>query len=141
MNQLHSLATRYSKMDRRNFIKKSGSLALFAGTLTFHSSVAQTSPAEKLLSTLNNRQSAVLIGLAARDNIDRSLQSTNLQSLILSDLKLTTSDLNLISKANLANLLVQQNIVDFDLNRIVNTKGWILGLTEVRMCVLAAQYY
>lgn len=82
-----------------------------------------------------------MIGLAARDNIDRSLQSTNLQSLILSDLKLTTSDLNLISKANLANLLVQQNIIDFDLNRIVNTKGWILGLTEVRMCVLAAQYY
>ena len=140
MNQSHSLDTLYSKMDRRNFIKKSCSLTIFASTFTYHNIVAQTSPTEKLLSILNNRQSAVLIGLAVRDNIGYSLQSTDLLSLILSDINLTIADLNLISKASLANLLVQQNATDFDLNRIINAKGWMLGLTEARLCVLAAQY-
>ncbi len=141
MKYLNSLDTPCpTDISKRYFIKKSCSVAVFASTFTYHSVIAQTSATEKLLSTLNNKHSAVLIGLAVLDKIDYSLQSTMIENLIMNDLNLTNSDLNLISKTKLAKLFVQQNSVDFDLNRIVSAKGWMLGLTEARLCALAAQY-
>jgi len=139
MTRLPSPETNTPNISRRSFIKKS-SITFFANTITYNHVRAQISPAEKLLSVLNNRQSAVSIGLVIFDDIGYSIQSIKLLDLVLNDLNLTFVDLNLISKIDLSQLLLQQNAIDFDLDRIVIAEGWRLGLTEARLCALAAQY-
>jgi len=129
---------------RRNFIQSSVSFAIAASTLNISTVAlaAQHSHEDKILSLVNNKLSAISIGRRILSSSHKSdLQFTSPLVSIMNDLDLTEDFLNSTTKANLSTRFNQQNALDFDQDRIINVNGWIIGLTEARLCVLATQKY
>jgi len=130
------------KINRRVFLYTSISLALSGSVALLDSSrtVPLISTEEKLLSILNDKSSAIIIGKAIL-NKPNNLEETNLINLILDLFDLSYASINTISKSDLATRFCFQVQNDFDKDNIVSVLGWRLGLTETLLCVLAAKTY
>jgi len=129
---------------RRSFIRSSLSFAIAASTLNISTVAlaAQHSHEDKILSLVNNKLSAISIGRLILSSPHKSnLQFTSPLVSIMNDLDLTVDSLNSTTKATLSTRFNQQNARDFDQDRIINVNGWVIGLTEARLCVLATQKY
>ena len=126
---------------RRDFIHTGISLAIagsiFPISVIAAQQISEESLEEKLLSILNNRSSAIQIGLAILNAPDSKLQLSNLINSIMDNLKLSSTSLASMTKIELSERLRQQTVSDFDSGRMVNAGGWSLGRTEAQLCVLA----
>jgi len=132
--------THLPNMSRRGFLHASLgiTLALTSGNIyAINGGLFKQSPEDKLLSILNN-QSSISVGQLILKESNLDLPAPKLLTSILSNLNLSLDTLTLITKKELSTRLQQQTTNDFDSGHIVNVSGWVIGLTEAKLCMLAA---
>jgi hypothetical protein len=137
------LTARDGSMKRRQLLTAFGlwgvSWAAFSTpALAWLQSAARPNRAERLLTALGRPESAAVVGrryLAAHpQEADRSWLATQLDA----DLRCQDCDPLQADGPALRAGLSRQIRTDFARSRVVRVEGWVLSLTEARLCALAA---
>jgi hypothetical protein len=123
---------------RRDVIASAAIMA--AGSLAIGTSApAKATTAEQaILSILHHREAASQIGYAALETLPAFRNQPLLLADILGDLGLDQESVLRLDQAEIGARLIQRIHDEFASQRTVMLDGWILSLTETRLCALAA---
>jgi len=130
-----------ASLNRRSFLRTSVciSLTIASGNILASSDVSiEQLSKTKLISILNVNSSITIGQVILEDPKHRHEFSSPLPS-VMNKLDISSDSLSSITRKELSTRLKQQTIRDFDIGHIVNVSGWVLGHTEAKLCVLAAQ--
>ena len=94
--------------------------------------------ASKLANFYADKQSAKIIGLEYLRSVPSEANAGLLIDLICSFAREQRAEFAQADKQKLRELLLLRQHQDFELERVVNVRGWILSKTECRLCGLAA---
>jgi hypothetical protein len=137
------LAARDGSMDRRQLLTAFGLWGVFwaacpTPALAWRQSAARPDRAERLLTALGRPESAAVVGrryLAAHpQEADRASLAAQLDA----DLRCQDCDPLQADRPALRAGLSRQIRIDFARSRVVRVEGWVLSVTEARLCALAA---
>jgi hypothetical protein len=92
----------------------------------------------KLGSFFSHKESATKVGLEYLKSTPMEADIYLLSNLICSSNEEHRAKLLHADSRKLRELLRQRLCLDFEQDRIVNVQGWILAVTEARLCALAA---
>ena len=134
------------KITRRDFLTGSlfacGLFAINDSVLLADNSDEIRELEEKLLRLLEHRESAKVIGLEYLKLFPGEDNKEKLLSSIYTSLKDQSSvALNKTTSPRLNELLRTCRQKDFEKGRVVELRGWLLSVTEVRLCALAGLRY
>ncbi len=91
----------------------------------------------KLVDLLKHRESAKRIGSAYIRITSGEANANKLASQILSDLAYHQQELDKVSPADLRERIRWRTRQDFEDGRVIKLHGWIVSVTEIRICVLS----
>ena len=94
--------------------------------------------AAKLASFYVDKESAKIVGLEYLRSVPAEAKVAFLVDLICSVDRAKHAELAQADKHKLKELLVLRQRQDFEHERVINVRGWILSETECRLCALAA---
>jgi hypothetical protein len=92
----------------------------------------------KLIALLRHKDSARLIGLEYLRSVPSEADAKVLVDSISSGFATGQKDLHTANPARLCNLLQRRIQQDFDEEHIIRLQGWLLSVTEARLCALVA---
>ena len=101
-------------------------------------SYPQESLEAKLTGVFVHKESAVFIGQKFLQNVPNEANITLLVDLIGLRQPDWRSRLARCDKKELQRIIIQQQKLDFEYDRIETIEGWVLSKTEVRLCAIAS---
>lgn len=131
--------------ERRAFLV--GLLSLGAAALPSISAASQKcltngifgySPSALLAQTLQNRESASVVGRAYLAGISRVPGVEELEQLILSSAGISAKEVQSMGHDKLHEQLLRRVQLDFREHQTVKVNGWVLSVTEARLAALVA---
>jgi hypothetical protein len=118
---------------RRNFAVLIAGVAAWPGSAVAGSS---KSPQSMLLSLFEHSQSACAIGALCLNSLPPGQTARALTEAIVAAAALDAQSLK--SRPAIKQRIAEQVARDFSEGAVVNVDGWMLSLTETRLCALAA---
>lgn len=130
-----------ASIKRRSFLSGVGYLSLFGFmqlVWPFRYNVKARSLAKKLANFHVDKESAKIVGLAYLRSVPSEAKVDVLIDLISSLDVAQRAELAHADEDELKEILLRRQRQDFEHERVVNIRGWILSETECRLCALAA---
>lgn len=99
---------------------------------------ASPSPSERLAGLLRHEESARIVGREYLRVVPAEASRRVLTSRVVERLPGGPRTVDTVSDGRLYELLLRSTLQDFEEERIVELRGWVLSRTEARLCALAA---
>jgi hypothetical protein len=129
------------KMRRRTFLLGAAGLGLSLSWRSLGSWPflgASPSRSERLARLLNHEESARIVGREYLRLVPAEASRRVLTSRVVERLPCGFRTMDAVSDDRLHELLLRGTLEDFEEERIVELRGWVLSRTEARLCGLAA---
>jgi len=136
--------TPFGNMPRRYFLQVLFSLPIYALIGPHHSDTPKAAAdavdplQSKLVSFFSHKESAQHVGLEYLKSTPLEADTHLLANLVCSCSEEYRERLMRADSRRFRELLLQRLCLDFEQDRVVSVNGWILAVTEARLCALSA---